>query len=301
MQTAILVKLTTGQCSRSHLIASLGAAPSTLDDNVEALVDGGLVTRRLLPDRPPQTILKLAPGPGLDLLIPLRIASRWLGLAGLGALYAEDPRLTRLATIVSWAWRHRLIDQLTDAPKSATELIACSGEASSRTVHKYLRALSALGIVESQVDSQSRRKLYRLSRAGNALVGPLAAFVRWELHHRPGTASLLTLGDVRTALTMACNLIDPARMREGRYAFLVKLASGRPAGLLIEVEGASLRMLKNPRSRFQYGIHGEPIPWLDAILDPRPSAGTGPDTTRLHLKPADCNFLDLVHEEIAAG
>lgn len=300
LRVALLAELSSGPSPRSALIATLGAAESTLDALLNELDEAGLILRRRSREFPTQTIVSLAPGPGQDLAVPLDQASRWLARAGLSPLKEQDRKTGRVASHVWWCWHHRLVDLLTLGPVSLNRLMGVEIGASASSIQSHLRQLVAFGLVDVTSNAPRRTNFYELSRLGHELLGVLAAFVRWELRHHPGTAERLTRRDVATAIRMACSLIDPGQMRPGRYAFVVNLADGSPSGLIVDFAPDGWRAIINPTGPVRHGIRAYPLPWLDAILDLSMSGNRQDPKDRLDIRPADCPFVQLVHGAIAA-
>lgn len=298
LRVALLAELSSGPSTRSDLITTLGAAESSLDGVLNELDESGLIRRERSREFPTQTTVSLAPGPGRDLAAPLMQASRWLANAGLSSLQDQDPKTVRVATHLAWCWHHRLIDLLALGPVSLTRLVAEDIGASASSIQTHLRQLVGFGLVDVTVSAPRRTNVYELSQRGLELIGVLAAFVRWELRHCAGTHERLTRRDVATAIRMACSLIDPSRMRPGRYAFVVNLADGSPSGLIVDFAPDGWRDIVNPTGSVRHGIRAYPLPWLDAILDLRVSRNAQDPKERLDIRPADCGFVELVHEAI---
>lgn len=299
LRVALLAELVSGPGTRSDLLAKLGAPPSTFDALLNELDEADLIVRERSNEFPTQTTVSLARGAGEDLAPALEHVAGWLNRAGLGTLQAQDPKTIRIASLLSWSWHHRVVDLLAVGPISVTRLIAQSEGASASAIQAHLRDLVAFGIVEVTRQSPSRTNLYALSRLGHDLVGSLAAFVRWELRHHPGTAARLTKRDVATAIRMACSLVDPGQMRPGRYAFVVNLADGSPAGLVVDFAPDTWRTIVNATGRVRYGVRADPLPWLDAILDLKIRHNATDPAERLTILPSDCDFIELVHDAIS--
>lgn len=264
----LLKLLADGPKRLSELRRHNGAAPqTTIRAHLKGLEGAGLAVLQAR-EGSPRAIEWALTDEGRSLLDVAAPLERWLQAAPEGPIELGSDTSKMAVTALAGGWSSTMLCLLAAGPLSLTELAACINTVSYPSLERRLAAMRLAGQLKT-AEREGAGTPYEVTEWLREGVAPLAAAVRWEYAHRPGTTPL-TRSDTEAAFLLALPLLRLAPSLAGSCQLGVQVddEDGSHCGALAEIElGRVVSCGVELGERADAHATGTPHEWAQAMVE----------------------------------
>ena len=252
----------------------LGASQSTLREYLTGLVEFGALVKQDL-ERTPRAVATALTNAGREMLLVAGVIEEWLERAPGGRIALDSEQGKAAVKALVGGWDSRILGFLAAGPLSLTELDGLIADVSYPALERRLAAMRTRGLIEV-VPASRPGTFYTVTEWARQAVTPLAAAIRCEHRDLQGDSGPITAVEVEAAFLLALPLIS--LLPESRGAWLLAVDLGDPddpsgnhqLAVRVEVENGRVSSIARPEPAEPMSlprIQGQPLQWLDAIVD----------------------------------